>query len=222
MNKPPASRHQESREHFKHRLEAFSDIVFALALSQLALQLEVPKRIEDLTVNPVAYLLFFVTFAIVCFYWIAHYRMFRLAFQAYPVDIFLNFVFLAFTAILPYTLQVYIKFASHWQNGNKLPYGLYIASFAGTALPMSLLFYRALLRRDPSLTPKERLDVYRAFLRNAFILATTAICGIVLALATYPFLAMYPFAILGPAIAILRRRVKRVPARFLPEGMATA
>jgi uncharacterized membrane protein len=54
----------ESAAHFTRRLEAFSDIVFGLSLSQLAFQLGVPNRVEVLVEQPLRYIIFFVSFAV--------------------------------------------------------------------------------------------------------------------------------------------------------------
>ena len=74
----------EHRSHFTRRLEAFSDIVFGFSLAQLALQLQLPARAEDVLDHPIRWVIFFGTFGLITLFWLAHYRMFRLAFEPEP------------------------------------------------------------------------------------------------------------------------------------------
>jgi uncharacterized membrane protein len=201
---------EHHRTHFKRRLEAFSDIVFGLSLAQTAIQLQVPDNVEQLTHHFLRYLVFFGTFALVAALWLAHYRMFRLAFEPEPLDIVLNFVFLAFTALLPYAMLTNIKF-----SGEPFSLALYAAAFAGTSLPMMLLSLRGLRRRDPTLTTGERLTLWKAVLRNGCVV-TAALVTLVLLNFLPNYFAVLPFPALGIAMAFVRRSVHSVPARYEP------
>jgi uncharacterized membrane protein len=200
----------ESRERFKHRLEAFSDIVFGLSLSQLALQLALPAHAADLIQNPVRYAIFFGTFAIICAIWMTHHRMFQLAFEPDPPDIALNFVYLAFVAILPFAMQVNVRFA-----GSPIGFGFYIVDFIGFSLPMFGLLQRGLARCSPHLSGGQRLQLWRAVLRNRLILAASLTSLALIPLAGVAF-AWIPFVFLSFATVAVRRRVHAVPARYLP------
>lgn len=201
---------EHHRTHFTRRLEAFSDIVFGLSLSQTAIQLQVPATADELTSHYLRYVVFFGTFALIAALWVAHYRMFRLAFEPQLPDVLLNFVFLAFIALLPYAMLTMNKFP-----GNSVATGLYAIAFGGTSLPMLLLSLRGLGRRDPTLTEPERLLLWRAVLRNSCVVAAAiATLGLLPFFPTY--FAILPFPALGIAVGIIRRRVKTVPARFRP------
>jgi uncharacterized membrane protein len=200
----------ESRERFKRRLEAFSDIVFGLSLSQLALQLSLPDRASELVDHPLRYFIFFGTFAVICLTWLSHHRMFQLAFEPEPLDIGLNFVYLAFVAILPFAMQVNIRF-----GGSTIGLGFYIVDFAAGSLPMLLLLERGLARRNPKLSVRQRLELWRATLRNRAVLAASLLSLALLALAG-PEFAWVPLALLAVVARIVRRTVNSVPARYLP------
>jgi uncharacterized membrane protein len=206
VSEPPKREHQ--RTHFTRRLEAFSDIVFGLSLAQTAIQLQVPANADELNHHFLRYLVFFGTFALIAFLWMAHYRIFRLAFEPEGLDIFLNFVFLAFTALLPYAMQTNIKF----QN-EPFALGLYAVSFMGTSLPLLVICLRGLARRDPTLTDAERLLLWKASLRNASVSIAAFIT-----LTLLPFLPTYfailPFPVLMPVMVFIRRRATQVPALF--------
>jgi len=66
-----------ARSHPVSRLEAFSDAVFAFALTLLVVSLEVPRTIEQLTNLMRGFLPFAVTFAMVCYLWYEHNKFFR-------------------------------------------------------------------------------------------------------------------------------------------------
>jgi len=204
----------ESRERFKHRLEAFSDIVFGLSLSQLALQLALPQHSADLFASPLRYVIFFGTFAIICGVWLSHHRMFQLAFEPDPLDIALNFVYLAFVAILPFAMQVNVRF-----GGSRAGFGFYLVDFIGFSLPMFVLLQRGLARRNPHLSEKQRLQLWRAVLRNRLILGASLLSLALLGLVG-PAFAWIPFLLLTVGTSLVRRRVNAVPPRYLPATSA--
>jgi uncharacterized membrane protein len=106
--RPPRRTDGERPAQFTRRLEAFSDIVFGLSLSQLAFQLGVPNRLAELVNQPLRFVTFFASFAVICMFWLAHHRMFR-NFVPGRIDVFLNFVYQAFTALVPFGMQVIIS-----------------------------------------------------------------------------------------------------------------
>ena len=209
MSPNVASAQSEHRSHFTRRLEAFSDIVFGFSLAQLGLQLQVPANPADLLGHPVRWLIFFGTFGIICAFWLAHFRMFRLAFEPQPFDVLLNFLFLAFVAVLPFAMQTNIRF-----EGDNRAYALYAGAFAGISLPMLLLLARGLARRNPHLTGTERLQLWRAVIRNALVFGAS-LSALVL-LYFNPVWASIPFPALGIGTMLVRRFVRTVPARFEP------
>jgi len=200
----------ESREHFKHRLEAFSDIVFGLSLSQLALQLALPAHAAELFQSPLRYAIFFGTFAIICAVWLSHHRMFQLAFEPDPPDIALNFVYLAFVAILPFAMQVNVRF-----GGSAVGFGFYVVDFIGFSLPMFGLLQRGLARRSPHLSEEQRLQLWRAVLRNRLVLGASLASLVLIPLVGVVF-AWIPFTLISIGTSLVRRRVNAVPARYLP------
>jgi len=213
IDEPPKREHP--RTHFTRRLEAFSDIVFGLCLAQSAVQLGLPVSLQDL-VGPhgvMRFLIFFVTFTLISGYWFSHYRMFRLAFEPQTLDVVLNFAFLALTALLPFTMQVNIRF-----GGAPIALGLYASNLMLTSLVMAALLWRGLARRDPTLSDQERLSLWQAVLRNRILVAAAALALVILQFLPTPWtgMAAFTFLLMMPAMLFVRRRVKAVPARFLP------
>ena len=94
-----------------NRVLAFSDGVFAIAMTLLVVGIVVPKltdgsdvgeladALNDLTSNLVS---FFISFAVIGRYWLAHHEFFGLLSRIDQGAISLNLVYLAFIAFLPF------------------------------------------------------------------------------------------------------------------------
>ncbi|HEY1582482.1 MAG TPA: TMEM175 family protein [Chthoniobacterales bacterium] len=134
-------------ERFTARLEAFSDLVFGFSLSLLATRLDVPARPEDIF-NSTRWIAIIGTFALVCRFWLEHYRIFRHDFVAENFDAVLNFVFLFGIAILPYALLTFLRFQLFLSA-----FTLYAGDFSLILSSLSILRVRSLRQRrgDPDL-----------------------------------------------------------------------
>ena len=98
-------------ERFAHRLEAFSDIVLAFSLGQLALNSAIPSHARDVITHPVTFVAYAVTFGIVVSVWTIHHRLFAEYFSPARAFVALNFVMLGFVVYLSYAMQVYVRFS---------------------------------------------------------------------------------------------------------------
>ncbi len=65
------------RSHEPARIEAFSDAVFAFAISLLIISLEVPKSSDELLKSMRGFLPFFFCFLLIFYIWYEQYRFFR-------------------------------------------------------------------------------------------------------------------------------------------------
>jgi len=65
------------RRHEPSRLEAFSDAVFAFALTLMVVSLEVPKSFDELLEQMRGFIGFALMFAMVCYIWWEHNKFFR-------------------------------------------------------------------------------------------------------------------------------------------------
>lgn len=92
------------------RLEAFSDAVFAIAITLLVLELEVPdgatSLLEHLGQEWPSYLGYFVSFASIGGVWIAHSTLTRFTKATDQVLLGLNLVLLLLVSFLPFTTNV--------------------------------------------------------------------------------------------------------------------
>lgn len=119
----PAARQQESEPKPEiARIAAFSDGVLSVAITLLVLNIEVPllpenrvdgelpRRLFDLWPDVLAY---GISFAVIGRFWIVHHRFFAslVGFDGRLVT--LNFVFLAFVVLIPFTSELLGRYGEH-------------------------------------------------------------------------------------------------------------
>jgi uncharacterized membrane protein len=197
----------ERESHYKRRLEAFSDIVFGLSLSELALQLGLPAKASGLIDHPMRYAIFFASFAIICSLWVAHHRMFR-TFKPTRFNVFLNFVYLAFTVLMPFGMQSLIKFSN-----SPIGLGIYAICYAITMATICLL--QAIGFRDfaARLDATDRADLLQRIARSGAITAVMVVALVLLPLRGAGAAGASLFLI-APAMVVVRRALpvpKRAP-----------
>jgi uncharacterized membrane protein len=204
-------------ERLTSRLEAFGDLVFGFSLSLIALRLDVPSRVEEL-LEPTRWLTVVITFALICRFWLEHYRIFRHRFVVRGLDMVVNFVFLFGIVILPYAVQIFLRFQLQL-----MPFSLYLGDFILVLTTLSFLRMRCLWQRrtDPDL--EGRLSDWR---RTVAQLAVAAMATSLLAVMHRPGadfqrdLRLFGSSALPGivvAVFLVRRGVRRLPA-FLKQG----
>lgn len=180
-------------ERFTHRLEAFSDLVFGFSLSLLATRLDLPTKPEEV-LDVTRWGTFVITFGIICAIWLAHYRVFRHNFVARVPDVFINFVFLFGIAVLPYSVQTFLRFIGT-QDANLL----YFGDFALIFVALATLRWRALLQRRGGPDAAVRLKEWRETVRQ------------------YAIVLMIVGGLVGMRIGVIRREkiLPLVPGAFV-------
>lgn len=96
------------------RLEAFSDGVFAVAITLLVFSLQVPppdnsstnNLIQKLLTHWPSYLAFFISFATILIMWISHHNMFKLIHRADTLFMFANGFLLLLVTAVPFPTQL--------------------------------------------------------------------------------------------------------------------
>jgi len=110
----PAERHIESASDQSRevaRIAAFSDGVFAIAITLLALQLDVPSGINvdvwaELGGLQSSFVSFAISFAVIGSYWVAHHRLFSVVERYDRRLIWLNLLSLFFIVLMPFTTSL--------------------------------------------------------------------------------------------------------------------
>jgi uncharacterized membrane protein len=133
------------------RLALFSDAVFAIAITLLVLELKVPEREAVTAAGGLAAALsreipkfaaFFISFAVIGFYWIAHHRMFRHIRRCDETLLRLNLLLLLFVAFLPFPVALFGSF-----RREPTAIAFYAISMALTGSSLNLLWWYATRKR---------------------------------------------------------------------------
>jgi uncharacterized membrane protein len=208
------------------RLEAFSDGVFAIAITLLVLELHVPTGhqalVSGLEHEWPRYLGYFVSFAFIGGVWIAHSNMTRFLKAADPDLMRLNLILLLFVSFLPFTTAIA---ATHLFASNLAFHELAVSSTAervavvlfGLNLTMAALMLYLMLRhagRTPEVAAddlaEEELRAFAQQRRSAVLLqASATVLGAFLPLLAVVFyLAFAIFYVIDP-IRLMRNRSRR-------------
>jgi uncharacterized membrane protein len=116
----PSAAIAESREKETGRLEAFSDGVFAIAITLLALELKVPhfeangdptaQLLSSLTTQWPSYFAFITSFFTVLIMWVHHHAIFRLVKCADATLLFANGFLLMLVTLVPFPTAVVAEY----------------------------------------------------------------------------------------------------------------
>ncbi len=197
-----AKRRAENEIEFS-RIVAFSDGVFAIAITLLVLQLEVPEHIRHDDLWPVlrdqgsdlfAYAL---SFAVIGRFWVVHHRFFSDVTGFDGRLIALNLFYLAWIVLIPFSSQV---LGDH--GGDEAAVILYAVNLVGVLLSGVLMFADARRAGLSRVTPEEaRVGQRSALLVAAVFLASIPVALLDPRLAPYCWIALF----LGPIVALVSR-----------------
>ena len=192
--------------HLIGRLESFGDIVVGFSMSQLALQLEIPRTAGEVFAHSLRYIVFFVAFGVVSGFWFRFHRIMSTGFAPRRIDVILLFAFLAFVALTPYALVTYSRMRG---NDALAPQGvlLYLAVILGVIGFSWLLTLRGMRRAWGYLDAQQRRDTWRAF-----IAGVAAIPGFTIALVSIGVNGTQAFPVflaVIPLVLIARRLFRR-------------
>lgn len=168
------------------RLEAFSDGVFAVAITLLALDLRVPRLGEHATALSVAsalshnwpsYLAFVTSFFTVLILWVSHHSIFRLVQKTNARLLFANGLLLMLTTVVPFSTSLVTEYLR--SPAAKLACAVYGGVFVLMSLAFSLLWYgvladRKLFKADASAEVIGRINRNYRMGTPAYALATAA------------------------------------------------
>lgn len=174
------------------RVAAFSDAVFAIALTLLVLTIRVPeltqsqaktRLVEALWDQRYQVLSFLIAFALVGRYWVAHHRFFASLRAITPGYIGINLVFLGLICFLPYPTDVLGNYSALTPAVVLFSVCMIAVSSLETVL-YAYAYHRHLIAEPP--TPR----AYRVSLIASQVPSLIFLVSIVVALAS-PAAAMY-------------------------------
>ena len=130
----------------RSRLEAFSDGVFAVAITLLALDLTVAGPGAHLSLSHqladkgpafLAYLISFFTIGIV---WVNHHVLVRSVVEVDRTLLFLNLVLLMFVVLIPFATATEADYFPHNSTDARLAETLYAGAFLGMSIGFASIF----------------------------------------------------------------------------------
>lgn len=201
--KRTARRREENEVEFS-RIVAFSDGVFAIAITLLVLNLNVPEHIPGDDLNDVLWdqrqdlLAYVISFAVIGRFWILHHRFFSSVVGFDGRLLSLNLFYLGWIALLPFSSQV---LGDH--GGDSAAIVLYAINLSGTILVGMLMFAdarRAGLSKMPAREAREGRR--RALVISGVFLASVPVALVAPGVAPLLWLALF----LDPVGRVLTRR----------------
>lgn len=153
------------------RVGAFSDGVFAIAITLLVLNIEVPTGeslsdgLRDLDGDLIAY---FIGFAVIGKFWYEHHRMFSAIVRSNRKLIGVNLLLLCFIALMPFTTALLGSFDEALAVGL---YALNVAAAAAVSGWVEIVASRDHLAPTGALAPRSTLVRANAFVVTVFLLS---------------------------------------------------
>ncbi|MBW4557055.1 MAG: DUF1211 domain-containing protein [Trichormus sp. ATA11-4-KO1] len=131
------------------RIEAFSDGVFAIAITLLVLEIKVPNHNTVETTGLVSallslwpsYLAFITSFATILVMWVNHHRIFSLVRRSDDSFLYWNGLLLLFVTFVPFPTALLAEYLLHSQA--KVAASVYTATFFAIALAYTGLWKHA-------------------------------------------------------------------------------
>lgn len=135
----------------RSRLEAFSDGVFAVAITLLALDLVVPgpggpslaEKLQDHLPSFAAFIVSFLTIGII---WVNHHAMFKNFAKIDRPLLFINLLLLFFVVCIPFATSTFAAYLADGGFDASVATAIYEGIFEGMSLAFGLLFWWAIRR----------------------------------------------------------------------------
>ena len=146
------------------RLEAFSDGVFAVAITLLALNLAIagpglhqPTLAHQLREHWPAFAAYAVSFTTIGIIWVNHHALFRSFSEVDRPLLFVNLLLLFFVVCIPFATSTIAAYLREGNADASLAAALYQGVFEGMSIAFSLLFWRAIrsAHHRVAFTPQE-------------------------------------------------------------------
>ena len=205
------------RGHEVLRIEAFSDAVFALAVTLLIVSLEVPKSFEELMVTVRGFFAFGISFLLLMMIWYKQNVFFRryglhdvttIALNCTLIFLVLFYVYpLKFLFTFSFSKQIYGGHSPFTIGQSDLPYLMIIYGIGFTLIYLLFfcMYLHALRKKEElELTPLEIFDTKTSLYSNIVLLVIGIISVIVAMILPTKIagLAGFVYTLIGPVFSI--------------------
>jgi uncharacterized membrane protein len=188
-----SSARDQSRE--VARIAAFSDGVFAIAITLLALQLEIPsgdvdvwRAVSDLSPSLVA---FAISFAVIGAYWVSHHRLYAVVDRYDRRLVWLNLLSLFFIVLMPFTTSLVGEHGSSRASVVIYVASIALAGLANTGMAAYALVGRRLCREDVD-DDQVKYYIWRGLVIALVFLASLALLPLGPSIVELSWLALIP------------------------------
>jgi uncharacterized membrane protein len=206
--------HNELKKEFQlERMILFSDAVFAIAITLLAIELKVPAIIKDVTDHKLAeslaemiprFIGFLISFFIIGQYWTTHHRLFGFVVNYNLRLMWLNLFFLLAVVLMPFTSAFYSEYIIYFL---KTPMILYIGNICFLGV-MNYLLWRYVSNPKHKLSEGLVKPLASYYSMRAIVVPIIFLIMMMVYL-IYPHIAVWLPAIIPTAIGLLSRLYKK-------------
>jgi uncharacterized membrane protein len=205
--------HNELKKEFQlERMILFSDAVFAIAITLLAIELKVPvlpdvtehKLAESLAEMIPKFIGFLISFLIIGQYWTTHHKLFGFVVNFNLRLMWLNLFFLLAVILMPFTSAFYSEYISYFL---KTPAILYISNICFLGV-MNFLMWRYVSSPKHALSEGLIKPVSNYYSMRA-IAVPVIFLFMALVYLIFPHIAIWMPAIIPVAIGLLSRIYKK-------------
>lgn len=206
--------HNELKKEFQlERMILFSDAVFAIAITLLAIELKVPAILHDVTDHKLAeslleltpkFIGFFISFVIIGQYWTIHHRLFGFVVNFNLQLLWLNLFFLLAVVLMPFTSAFYSEYITYYI---KTPVILYISNISFLGL-MNFFMWRYVSNPKHGLSEGLAKPVAHYFSMRAIIVPITFIL-MALTYFIFPRIAVWMPMTIPVSIWVVNRKYRK-------------
>jgi uncharacterized membrane protein len=179
----------------RSRLEAFSDGVFAVAITLLALDLTVPEHkhiVDQLHQHWPAFLAYLLSFFMIGIVWVNHHVLVRAIMTVDRTLLFLNLVLLLFVVLIPFATATEANYfpANDWDA--QIAMVLYAAVFFGMSVGFGSIFEWTLhgQRVAQPLPPEKHWAARARFVGGGLVYVVAIVVALYNAIAAFVIIAL--------------------------------
>jgi TMEM175 potassium channel family protein len=201
----------------RSRLEAFSDGVFAVAITLLALDLAVAgpeghgSLADQLHAKWPAFLAYLISFFMIGIIWVNHHALVRQIIKVDRTLLFLNLVLLLFVVLIPFSTAIVADYFSRHDWDTKVALMIYGGVFLGMSVGFSAMFEWTLhgKRVYLPLAPEQHWPARVRFVGGALVYVVSVLIALISDVASFALIAL-------TAVYYIFERTPSVPGG--PEG----